>query len=140
MRSTVWRQRRRADSGVLTLDRINGVYGNGALNLTGVDQKNRFGSEPEVCSFNFDGANKLGSNATASGDIRYQPEAKVLYKAFLTFADKGYGLANAAETQVVRDSSQVRFEGATMTATDGSNNTIRVNGIVPMRGDRPAGC
>lgn len=68
-----------------TLSGINGVYGNGALNLTGVDRKNPMGSTPELCSFNFDGANQLASNATAFGDIRYQSDAKVLYTAFLNF-------------------------------------------------------
>ena len=133
------------ETGVLTvssstLDGINGVYGNGALNLTGVNKKNPLGSTPELCSFNFDGANKLASNATAFGDIRYQPNGKVLYAAFLTFSGKEYSMANADSTVVSRDSDHVRFEGKTMTATDGSNNTIRVNGIGPMRGDRPSGC
>ena len=123
-----------------TLSGVNGVYGNGALNLTGVDRKNPMGSTPELCSFNFDGANQLASNATAFGDIRYQSDAKVLYAAFLNFDGKEYGIANADNTVVARDRDQVRFEGKTMTATDGSGNTIRVNGIVPMRGDRPAGC
>ena len=68
-----------------TLSGLNGVYGNGALNLTGVDRKNPMGSTPELCSFNFDGANQLASNATVFGDIRYQSDAKVLYTAFLNF-------------------------------------------------------
>lgn len=123
-----------------TLSGIDGVYGNGALNLTGVDRKNPIGSTPELCSFNFDGANKLASNATAFGDIRYQSDANVLYAAFLNFAGKEYGIANADNTVVARSRDQVRFEGKTMTATDGSGNTIRVSGIVPLRGSRPAGC
>lgn len=123
-----------------TLAGINGLYGNGTLNLTGVDKKNPIGSEPEVCTFKFDGANKVASNATASGDIRYRPDANVLYAAYLTFAGKEYSMANSDHTAVVRDRDQVRFEGKTMTATDGSNHTIRVDGIVPMRGDRPSGC
>lgn len=123
-----------------TLEGINGVYGNGALNLTGVDKKNPIGSQPELCSFKFDGANKFASPATGLGDIRYQPDANVLHTAYLTFADKEYGMANSDNTVVVRIQDQVRFEGKIMTATDGSNNTIRVDGIVPMRPDRPAGC
>lgn len=123
-----------------TLDGINGVYGNGTLNLTGVEKKNPIGSTPELCSFKFDGANKLASSATALGDIRYQPNSDVLYAAYLTFADKEYSISSADNTVVLRNRDQVRFEGKIMTATDGSNHTIRVNGIVPMRGDRPAGC
>lgn len=123
-----------------TLAGVNGVYGNGTLNLTEVDKKNPIGSTPELCSFNFDGANQLGSSATAFGDIRYQPDAHVLYAAFVTFSGKEYSIANADNTVVARDRDQVRFEGKTMTATDGSGNTIRVHGIVPIRGNRSAGC
>ena len=57
-----------------TLDGLNGVYGNGTLNLTDVDKENPVGSVPELCAFRFDGANKVGSSATAFGDIRYRPE------------------------------------------------------------------
>ena len=37
-----------------TVDGLNGVYGNGALNLTDVDKKNPIGSVPELCTFRFD--------------------------------------------------------------------------------------
>ncbi|NMM77693.1 hypothetical protein B2J88_20985 [Rhodococcus sp. SRB_17] len=123
-----------------TLGGINGIYGNGALNLTDVEKKNPIGSQPEVCTFKFDGANKVAADTTAFGDIRYQPNANVLYAAFLTFSGKEYAIASSDNTVVARDRDQVRFENTAMTATDGSNNTIRVNGIVPMRTNRPAGC
>ena len=123
-----------------TVGDLNGVYGNGALNLTGVDKKNPIGSVPELCSFNFDGANKVGSSATAFGDLRYRPGETVLYQAFMTFADKEYSSDDATDTAVVRDKDQVRFTSKTMTATDGSKATLKVTGIVPMRTGRPTGC
>ena len=110
-----------------TIDGLNGVYGNGALNLTDVDKKNPVGSVPELCTFRFDGANKVGSSATAFGDIRYRPDATSLHQVFLTFDGKEYG-------------DQVRFSGKTLTASDGSGATLRVSGIVPMRPNRPSGC
>ena len=123
-----------------TLSDLNGVYGNGAMNLTDVEKNNPIGSAPEVCAFNFDGANKVGSPATACGDIRYRPDAGELYKVFLTFDGKEYGSDQPLDTAVVRESNQVRFNRTTLTATDGSANTLRVSGVVPMRSNRPSGC
>ena len=71
-----------------TVSGLNGVYGNGALNLTDVSKQNPIGSVPELCAFRFDGANKVGSSATAFGDIRYRPDVTKLYQAFLTFDGK----------------------------------------------------
>jgi hypothetical protein len=123
-----------------TVGALNGVYGNGALNLTDVDKKNPVGSVPELCTFRFDGANKVGSPATAFGDIRYRPDATGLYQAFLTFDGKEYGSDDATDTVVARDKEQIRLTSKTLTATDGSNATLRVTGIVPMRTNRPSGC
>eukprot|EP01037_Dinobryon_pediforme_P009178 gene9178-9260_t len=122
-----------------TIDGLNGVYGNGALNLTDVDKKNPVGSVPELCTFRFDGANKVGSSATAFGDIRYRPDATSLHQVFLTFDGKEYGSGEPTDTAVVRESDQVRFSGKTLTASDGSGATLRVSGIVPMRPNRPSG-
>ena len=123
-----------------TLSGLNGVYGNGALNLTNVDKQNPIGSVPELCSYRFDGANKVGSSASAFGDIRYRPDALALHKVFLTFDGKEYASDQPTDTAVVRASDQVRFTGKTLNATDGSSATLRVTGIVPMRTNRPSGC
>ena len=123
-----------------TVSGLNGVYGNGALNLTDVSKQNPIGSVPELCAFRFDGANKVGSSATAFGDIRYRPDVTKLYQAFLTFDGKEYASSDDTDTAVVRESDQVRLTGKTLTATDGSAATLRVTGIVPMRPNRPIGC
>lgn len=123
-----------------TVGELNGVYGNGGLNLTDVQKRNPIGSVPELCSFNFDGANKVGSSATGFGDLRYRPGESILYQAFMTFGGKEYSSDDATDTSVQRDQNQVRFTSKTMTATDGSKATLRVTGIVPMRTGRPSGC
>lgn len=132
-------------SGVLTVtgatsEGLNGVYGNGALNLTDVDKSNPVGSTPELCAFKFDGANKVGASGTAFGDIRYRPDASGTYQVFMTFDGKEFASGEATDTSVQRDANQIRFSGKTLTASDGSNSTVRVTGIVPMRPNRPAGC
>lgn len=123
-----------------TITALNGVYGNGALNLTDVEKHNPVGSVPELCAFRFDGANKVGSPATAFGDIRYRPNADGLYQMFLTFDGREYASTEAFDTLVDRSQNQVRFSGKALTATDGTGFTLRVTGIVPMRPNRPAGC
>ena len=133
------------EPGVLTVSNatvadLNGVYGNGALNLTDVDKDNPIGSVPELCSFKFDGANKVGSPATAFGDIRYRPDATGLHQAFLTFDGKEYASDEPTDTAVVRESDQIRFTGKTLFASDGSGATLRVSGVIPMRPNRPSGC
>lgn len=119
---------------------VDGVYGNGALNLTDVDKNNPIGSYPEVCAFKFDGANRVGWAGTAFGDIRYRPDATDLYEVFLTFDGREYTSKEPTDTAVDRDSNQVRFSNKTLSATDGSLNTVRVSGVIPMRPDRPRGC
>jgi len=133
------------EPGVLTvsgasIDSLNGVYGNGTLNLTDVERKNPVGSTPELCSFRFDGANKVGSSATAFGDIRYRTDANGLYQVFMTFDGKEYASGESNDTSVVRESDQVRFSGKTLNASDGSGSVLRVSGVIPMRPNRPAGC
>lgn len=123
-----------------TVDGINGIYGNGALNITDVDKKNPVGSSPEVCTFKFDGANKVGSDATAYGDIRYQINGTVTYQVFMTFAGKEYSSGDAVDSAVERENNRVRFTSKTLTASDGSGGTLKVSGIVPMRPSRPSGC
>jgi hypothetical protein len=123
-----------------TLPGLNGVYGNGALNLTEVDKKNPIGSVPELCTFRFDGANKVGSPETAFGDVRYRPDATGLHQIFVTFAGKEYSNGDTVDTVVARDSNQVRLSSKTLAATDGSGNTLKVSGIIPMRPNRPLGC
>ena len=82
-------------AGVLTVSQatvsgLNGVYGDGTINLTDVERKNPIGSVPELCSFKFDGAKKVGSGAEAFGDVRYESGGDALYIIYLTFDGKEY--------------------------------------------------
>ena len=45
---------------------------------------------PRYARSKFDGANKVGSDATAFGDIRYQVNGTVTYQVFMTFAGNEY--------------------------------------------------
>ena len=63
-----------------------------------------------------------------------------LYFAFLTFNGKGYGSGDAVDTAVDRDSNVVRFTSKTLTATDGSNDTLKPTAVIPMHTIRAQSC
>ena len=133
-------------TGVLTItdasvSGLDGVYGNGSLNLTDVEKNNPVGSNPEVCAFRFDGANRVLGEGTASGDVRYLPNADTVYLMFLTVNGREFSnRQDGTDTQVQRDRDRIQFNRKTFTATDNSGVTLRVSGLVPMRGSRPSGC
>lgn len=119
---------------------LNGVYGDGNLNLTDVERINPIGPTPELCSFKFDGATKVGSAATAFGDLRYESGGDALYVLYLTLDGKEYTSDETTDTVVRRDLDQVLLSGKLLRASDDSGATIKVDAVIPMRGNRPAGC
>lgn len=124
-----------------TVAGLNGVYGDGTLNLTDVERKNPVGSTPELCSFKFDGAHKVGATGVeAFGDLRYESGGDGLYVLYLTFADQEYTSDELVDTAVRRDLDQVFLNGKLLRASDGSGATVKVDAVIPMRGNRPAGC
>ncbi len=133
-------------SGVLTVSDstaagINGVYGSGELALTEVFLKDGFGtSEPQLCVYKFTGAEKVGSTETAFGEITYRPTSMGLHFAFLTFGQREYSSGDSADTAVDRPGNLVRFNSKTLTATDGSKDTLKLTAVIPMHINRPDGC
>ena len=133
-------------TGVLTVTEasvsgLDGVYGNGSLNLTDVEKNNPIGSNPEVCAFKFDGANRVAGEGTASADVRYLPNADTVYLMFLTVNGREFSnKQDGTDTEVQRDRDRIQFNRKTFTATDNSGATLRLSGLVPMRGSRPSGC
>jgi len=121
-----------------TVDGLNGVYGDGNINLTDVDKKNPVGSYPEVCTFRFDGAHRVGGSGQAFGDIRYRPDSGVVYEAFLTFMGREFGASDWGDVAVVRASDRIRLVNKVL--TDDSGARITVSGVIPMRPNRPSGC
>ena len=117
------------------------MYGDGTLNLTDVERKNPIGSTPELCSFKFDGAHKVGATGIeAFGDLRYESGGDGLYVLYLTFDGREYTSDELVNTAVRRDLDQVILNGKLLRASDGSGATVKVDAIIPMRGNRPAGC
>lgn len=133
-----------------TIPGIDGVYGApGAVSVTEVYLQAGFGVQPELCAYKFTGADRAGAVpvagtvtgiATAFGKITYRPTAMGLYFAFLTFNGKEYSSGDAVDTVVDRDNHRVRFTSKTLTATDGSNHTLKLNAVIPLHTIRNAKC
>ncbi|MDP4073479.1 hypothetical protein [Acidovorax sp. A1169] len=77
---------------------------------------------------------------TAFGKITYRPSATGLYFAFLTFNGKEYASGDSVDTLVDRSGNLVRFTSKTMTATDGSTDTLKLTAIIPLHATRNAHC
>ncbi|WP_313314694.1 hypothetical protein [Pulveribacter sp.] len=130
-------------TGVLTVTSatapgFDGVYGDGNVNLTDVDKKNPVGSYPEVCTFKFDGINRVAGSGQASGDVRYRPDSAVVYEAFISFMGSEFGASDWGDVQVVRSTDRIRLVNKVLENDQGVR--ITVSGVIPMRGNRPGGC
>ncbi len=130
-------------TGVLTVTNasapgFDGIYGDGNVNLTDVDKKNPVGSYPQVCTFKFDGINRVGASGQASGDVRYRPDAPVVYEAFISFMGSEFGAKDWGDVSVVRSTDRIRLVNKVLENDQGVR--ITVSGIIPMRGNRPGGC
>ncbi|AVP56917.1 hypothetical protein [Pulveribacter suum] len=117
---------------------FDGIYGDGNVNLTGVEKNDPIGSKPEVCAFKFDGINRVAGAGQASGDVRYRPDAGVVYEAYLTFMGSEFGSSDWSDVSVVRSTDRIRLAGKVLENDKGVK--ITVSGLIPMRGNRPGGC
>jgi hypothetical protein len=120
----------------------NGAYGTLNIALTDIEKRNPIGSDPEVCAFRYDSLSKIGNAAIKSnGDIRFLPNTNDLRVAYVTVNGREYSATGAGDSSVSRDAARVTFSNKPFTATDGSGNTLRLSGFIPMRRDRaPSGC
>lgn len=73
--------------------------------------------------------------------MRYLPNADTVYLMFLTVNGREFSnKQDGSDTQVQRGQDRISFNRKTFTATDNSGATLRLTGLVPMRGSRPSGC
>ena len=121
---------------------LDGSYGEGSANVTEVVKLAATGADPEVCSFGFSGADRIGGSGTAAGDVRYQPNADSVYRIRLTVRGRDFSTGNAdgSDTDIHHSRDIIELSRKRLTATDGSGDTLRATGLIPMRGGRPAGC
>jgi hypothetical protein len=121
---------------------LNGVYSNTDVQLNEVTKFNPIGGDPETCRFRF--SNLLQQPSTGrnmNGDVRYIPGSPEVRTTFMAINGVEFQQQGATPTvQVDRTNSRVNYVGAVLVASAGNNQTITVNGFVPIRGNRPEGC
>ncbi|GKT21720.1 hypothetical protein [Acidovorax sp. SUPP3334] len=121
---------------------LDGAYGDGNINAIEVTKLPATGTDPEMCSFGFDGADRVGGDGTASGTVRYATNADSLYRLILNVRGREFATANGDgdDTDVHHSRDYLEIVNKRLTATDGTGDTLRVTGLLTLRGNRPAGC
>ncbi|GKS87238.1 hypothetical protein AVMA1855_23820 [Acidovorax sp. SUPP1855] len=121
---------------------LDGSYGNGNINASEVTKIAAAGTAPELCSFTFDGADRVGGDGTASGTVRYANNADSLYRLVLNVRGREFATASGDgdDTDVHHSRDYLEIVNKRLTATDGTGDTLRVTGLLTLRGNRPAGC
>ncbi len=121
---------------------LDGTYGDGNINATEVTQVPATGTDPVLCSFGFNGADRVGGDGTASGTVRYATNADALYRLVLNVRGREFATANGDgdDTDVHHSRDYIEIVNKRLTATDGTGDTLRVTGLLTLRGNRPAGC
>lgn len=119
---------------------LNGLYSTDNVFLNNVTKVNPIGGDPETCRFRFSNLQQQGSTRSLKGDVRYIPGTDDLRTTFIDIDTIGFVLEGTTGARVDRANNRVVFAGAVLTSTQGTGQTITLNGAVPMRGDRPEGC
>lgn len=119
---------------------LNGAYSSNNVALNNVTKVNPIGGEPETCRFRFSGLVQTPGGRLMDGDIRYIPGNPEVRTTFVSINTIEYRLQGSAGAAVDRANDRVVYTNAVLTSTQGSSNTITLNGFVPMLGNRPEGC
>lgn len=119
---------------------LNGIYSSNDVALNNVTKVNPIGGDPETCRFRFSGLVQAVGGRQMDGDIRYIPGNTEVRTTFVSINTIEFRLEGSAGAAVDRANNRVVYTGAVLTSTQGTGQTITLNGAIPMRGDRPEGC
>jgi hypothetical protein len=119
---------------------LNGIYASSTIALNEVVKFNPVGGDPETCRFRFAGLQQAGTTRLMDGDIRYIPGTTELRVTFVSIAGTEFRLQGTAGATVDKPNNRVVYNGAILTSTQGSGNTITLSGSIPMLTSRPEGC
>jgi hypothetical protein len=117
-----------------------GTYSSSTIALNEVTKFNPVGGDPETCRFRFAGLQQAGTPRLMDGDIRYVPGTTELRVAFTSINGTEFRIQGTGGVFVDKPNNRVVFTNAVLTSTQGSSNTITLNGAIPMLPNRPEGC
>jgi hypothetical protein len=119
---------------------LTGTYSSNTIALNEVTKFNPVGGDPETCRFRFAGLQQSGTTRLMDGDIRYVPGTTELRVAFVSINTIEFRIQGTGGVFIDKPNNRVVFTNAVLTSTQGSANTITLNGAIPMLGGRPEGC
>jgi hypothetical protein len=118
---------------------LNGSYSSSNIFLNNVTKVNPIG-ESETCRFRFSSLVQQGGARTMDGDIRYLPGTNALQQTFVSINAIEFGMPGTTGAIVDKPNNRIVFNGAVLTSTQGTGQSITLTGSIPMLGNRPEGC
>jgi len=121
---------------------LSGAYATTNILLNNVTKVDPIGEPVEQCRFRFsDLAQQVaGSTRRMDGDIRYLPGTNALDSTDVSIDTIAFKMIGTTGATIDRANNRVVFNGAVLTSTQATGQSITLTGAIPMRGDRPEGC
>jgi len=121
--------------------RLNGSYASDDARLTHVFRFRARGSTPETCRFQFEDLRQAATGAFMSGEIQYLPDTDKLFASFIVIEGREFRVDGNNGVRLDRGANSVVYEGAVLASTQGTGQTVTLDGSIPLRNeDKPAGC
>ena len=133
-------------SGALTVSAagdasLNGLYASTDVLLNDVEKFNPIGGDPETCRSQFSNLVQSPGGRVMDGQLRYLPGTNQLRVSFISINTIEFRLEGSTNATVDRANNVVNFAGAVLTSTQGTGQSITLNGSVPIRAEnKPEGC
>ena len=133
-------------SGALTVSNagdtsLNGIYSSSDVLLNDVEKFNPVGGDPETCRTHFSHLEQAPGGRLMDGELRYLPGTNLLRVSFVSINTIEFRLDGSTNATVDRANNVITFSGAVLTSTQGSGQSITLNGTVPIRAEnKPEGC
>lgn len=121
---------------------LSGTYASTSIFLNNVTKVDPIGEPVEQCRFRFsDLAQQVtGSTRRMDGDIRYLPGTNALDSTVVSIATIEFKMIGTNGAVVDKANDRVTYNGAVLTSTQGTGQSITLTGSIPMLRDRPEGC
>lgn len=121
---------------------LSGTYASTNIFLNNVTKVDPIGSPVETCRFRFSALEQQGVTPARrmDGDIRYLPGTNALENTVVSINTIEFAMAGTTGATIDRANNRVIYDGAVLTSTQSTGQSITLTGAIPMRGDRPEGC
>jgi hypothetical protein len=121
---------------------LSGTYATNDNFLNNVTKVDPIGAPVETCRFRFSALEQQGVTPARrmDGDIRYLPGTNALESTVVSINTIEFAMAGTTRAIVDKPNNRVIYDGAVLTSTQATGQSITLTGAIPMRGDRPEGC